>query len=218
MIIVKQKPLDKILEMTKNFNNILIAGCAGCTSIHQLSGKKEAEIMKAHLERESEKKVKVVFLARQCVRQIVDKSLRPLIRDFDAVLCMGCGVGVQTIAEVFRDKPAFPANDTEFIGMEDRSQGRLYERCHACGNCILDQFCGICPITRCAKGLLNGPCGGQVEGKCEVGGYVNDCVWILIWERLKRQGRLDLFTKFRPHRTRRHSPRELQSTVTLGKS
>ncbi len=72
--------------------------------------------------------------------------------------------------------------------------------CLACGDCILDETGGVCPITRCPKGLLNGPCGGTVKGKCEVGGYEEDCAWTLIYENLKKQGRIELFTKFRPPR------------------
>jgi len=92
-----------------------------------------------------------------------------------------------------------PASDTLFIGKTERI-GKFYDMCKACGECILDETGGVCPITRCPKGLLNGPCGGQVEGKCEVGEYENDCAWILIWKNLTEQDRLDLFMTFRPPR------------------
>lgn len=224
MIVVKQKSLDEIRSMLEGYEKILIVGCDGCAGIYEAGGLKQAEILRQQLEiaEEIQKNrkisVKTLTVLRQCDDDIVLKALQGIVPEVDAILSLGCGVGVQTIVEVFDDKPVFPANNTEFIGMEDRSEGRLYERCHVCGNCVLDQFGGICPITRCAKGLLNGPCGGQIKGKCEVGGYTNDCAWILIWKRLKRQGRLDLFTKYRPPRTRRHSPRELQLTITPSKS
>jgi hypothetical protein len=111
---------------------------------------------------------------------------------------MNCGVGVQVIAD-YTNKVTLPALDTMFIGMTERI-GRYFERCNACQDCILDETGGVCPITRCPKALLNGPCGGQVEGKCEVGDYKRDCAWILIWKTLKEQDRIEEFTKFRPPR------------------
>ncbi|GAI88242.1 unnamed protein product, partial [marine sediment metagenome] len=115
-----------------------------------------------------------------------------------AILVMACGVGVQTVGE-YSGKIVLPASDTLFIGKTERI-GKFYDMCKACGECILDETGGVCPITRCPKGLLNGPCGGQVEGKCEVGEYENDCAWILIWKNLTEQDRLDLFMTFRPPR------------------
>ena len=104
-----------------------------------------------------------------------------------------------------------PAHNTLFIGMQDRELGKFYEVCSACGECILSETGSICPITRCAKGLLNGPCGGQSKGKCEVGSWVKDCAWILIYNRLNQSSRLGFFTEFRKPRDYRISepPREL---------
>jgi hypothetical protein len=97
------------------------------------------------------------------------------------------------------------------MGSHNREFKIYSELCKACGDCILDETGGICPIARCGKSLLNGPCGGFAKGKCEVGGWVNDCAWVLIFNRLKERDKLDLFLKFRPPRDYKlsQSPRKL---------
>ena len=217
MIIVKQKPLKEIFQMARKFKRLLIVGCDGCASIIQVGGEKQARVLKTLLEMERKLKekqnlsVKATSILRQCDREIVTTSLRSLASDYPSIISLSCGVGVQTLAELFPDKTIIPANDTEFIGMQDTKAGKFYEMCRACGDCILFETGGICPVTLCAKSLLNGPCGGQISGKCEVGAYTKDCAWVLIWKRLKQQGKLDLFTRFRPFRiNRQHHPRELE--------
>jgi len=221
LIIVQQKPLEKIFEMTEEFKRLLIVGCDGCAAIVQAGGEKQAEVLKTLLEMHRKlrggngSKTKAISILRQCDRQIAASSLHPLVEDYDAVVSLACGVGVQTIAGLFPNKIIIPANDTMFIGMHDTKEGKFYEMCRACGDCILFETGGICPITRCAKGLLNGPCGGQSKGKCEVGGWKNDCAWVLIYNRLKERNRLDLFKKFRIPRDYRVSehPRKLGGEV-----
>ncbi len=217
MIIVQQKPLKEIFEMTKTLGSLLIVGCDGCASVIRAGGKRQTEVLKSLLEMERKVKgeetpnVKAISILRQCDRQITSTALNPLIEDYDAVVCLGCGVGVQTLADLYKTKLIIPANDTKFLGMHDTQVDKFYEMCRACGDCILFETGGICPLTRCAKSLLNGPCGGQTKGKCEVGGWKNDCAWILIYNRLKERNRLELFTKFRPPRDYQVSehPREL---------
>lgn len=226
MIIVKQKPLEEIFEMAKNAKSLLIVGCDGCASIIQAGGERQAEILKTLLEMERRVKGEEVRISnaisilRQCDRQIAVSSLNPIIGNYDTLISLGCGVGVQTLADLYRDKLIIPANDTEFIGMHDTKADKFYEMCKACGDCILFETGGICPVTRCAKSLLNGPCGGQSDGKCEVGGWKNDCAWIQIYERLKARNRLDLFTKFRPPKDYRVSghPRELGGETEGGET
>lgn len=215
MIVVKQKSLKDIQKMIENHKRILILGCDGCAGIYEAGGLREAEMLKARLEmaetaNPKKPEIKALTILRQCDTDVVSKSLHTEMPDVDAVLSLACGVGVQTIADIFTDKLILPGNDTQFIGMEDKNQGKLLERCHACGNCLLFETGGICPITRCAKSLLNGPCGGQVKGKCEVGNYTHDCGWVLIWKRLKERDQLHLFKKFRPIRDRRAPPEELK--------
>lgn len=219
MIIVQQKPLKEIFEMTRNFKSLLIVGCDGCASVVQVGGEKQAKVLKSLLEMEKRvkgemvPKTKAISILRQCDRQIASTALNPVIEDYDAIVCLGCGVGVQTLADLYEKKLIIPASDTKFLGMHDTKADKFYEMCRACGDCLLFETGGICPITRCAKSLLNGPCGGQTRGKCEVGGWKNDCAWILIYNRLKERNSLDLFTKFRPPRDYRVSehPRQIGS-------
>lgn len=224
MIVSKLKPFTEIASMLGQYQSILVVGCDGCSGIYEVGGLKQAEILKQQLElaRELRKggkiRVKTVSIPRQCDVDIVANKLRREVGEQEVILSLGCGVGVQTLADIYDDKPVFPALDTMFIGMEDKNQGKLFEMCKACGDCILAETGGICPITRCAKGLLNGPCGGTVNSKCEVYGYTRDCAWILIWNRLKQRGMMNLFTKFRPFRVnRQHSPRELEKTISVSK-
>jgi len=217
MIMMKRKPLDEILLMLSGLDSVLVLGCNGCAGIYQVGGEKQAEVEKILLEMATKLKqnrdVKVgsATVLRQCDRQIIETSLKPIIGDYDSILSLACGVGMQTLADVFEDKLILPANDTVFMGAQDRELGKSYELCKACGECILFETGGICPITRCAKSLMNGPCGGMVKGKCEVGGLAKDCAWVLIFDRLKKRKRLDLFEKLREAKDFRESqhPREL---------
>ena len=219
MIVVRMRPFQEIISMLEKYQRILIVGCDGCSGVYEVGGIKQAEILKQRLEwtiqaKKSEKvHVETISVPRQCDNEIIVKWLHDLT-DFEAILSLGCGVGVQTIADVYEDKPVFPGVKTQFIGMMDKVQEKLLERCQACGDCVLAETGGVCPITRCAKGLLNGPCGGFAKGKCEVGigEEKRDCAWVLIFNRLKARGRLDLFLKFRPLRDYRvsNSPRELR--------
>ena len=224
MIIVKLKSFYELQSMLDPYQNILIVGCDGCSGIYEVGGLKQAEILKQQFElarrlkKAGKIRVKTVSIPRQCDVDIVANELRSEITEQEAILSLGCGVGVQTISDIYEDKPVLPGLDTMFIGMDDKNQGKFFERCKACGDCILAETGSICPITRCAKGLLNGPCGGQVKGKCEVYDYTRDCAWILIWTRLKQRNMLDLFTKFRPFRVNRlHSPKELEKTINVSK-
>ncbi len=114
-----------------------------------------------------------------------------MIDSADAVMSMACGCGVQQIAMRFKDKPVFPAVNTTFMGASER-QGVWAERCQGCGNCLLGITGGICPIARCAKQLMNGPCGGSTGGNCEISEDV-ECAWQLIWDRLKALGLQDMY-------------------------
>lgn len=198
MIITSQKPEEKIEEMVKPYKKIFIVGCGSCATSCQTGGEKEVE--------EIAEKLRGKVIGSAIVEEPCDlrldrrdlKAYRNSIKEADAVMVMSCGAGVQTISD-YSNKIVIPALDTLFIGQTERI-GRFYDTCKACGDCILDETGGICPITRCPKSILNGPCGGQVEGKCEVGDYNNDCAWILIWKKLKEQDRINLFIKFRPPR------------------
>jgi hypothetical protein len=223
MIILKEKPFEEILTMVEDGESVLVVGCNGCAGIYQVGGEKQALMIKRLLDMASKLKSfplksKAVTVLRQCDKQMVSTSLRPLVDEYGSILSMACGAGVQTLGDIFEDKIVIPANDTAFIGSQDRELGRFYELCKACGDCVLFETGGICPITRCTKGLLNGPCGGMAEGRCEVDDGQKDCAWVLIYNRLRKRDRLDSFTRFRLPRDFRISqpPRELGSELEEG--
>jgi hypothetical protein len=200
MIVTTLKPLDEILESISPYRKILIAGCDGCTQPSR--GLREAKTLKQLLElggqlRGKEFEFKVTSVVKQCDSVLTVSALKPYIEDVEAVLSLACGAGPQTVAEFFPDIPAIPAQNSHFIGRDDREGGTLDNSCTACGDCILALTGGICPVTRCSKGLLSGACGGASNGKCELDPE-RDCAWELIYQRLKRLGKLDLIKELTP--------------------
>ena len=162
----------------------------------------------------SKRSVQVKTIQRQCETDLL-KSFLDIPPDTDLILSLACGAGVQTLAETFGHLPVIPALNTTFLGALDE-QGVWRERCQGCGECILAHTGGVCPIARCAKRLLNGPCGGSSKGKCEIGGDV-ECAWQLIIDRLKSMGRLDEYGKIFPLKDWRTDsgggPRSMRRTV-----
>ena len=202
MVIAESKPLEEILSMIQNYGKVLLVGCNGCVAVCSAGGAKEVGILAAALRLARLKEghpleVEEVTIQRQCDPEYVEE-IRRQVDDCEAILSMACGAGVQYLAERYRDKPVYPAVNTKFIGVTEE-QGVWSERCSACGNCILDQTGGICPITRCAKSLLNGPCGGSKDGRCEINPEL-PCAWQLIYERLKALDQLDRFEQIIPIR------------------
>jgi len=198
VIITEQKSMDEIQEMIAPYGKLFIVGCGTCSTSCQTGGEDEVKEMTEKL---GDKVVGWAMVEDPCDLRLDRRDLKAhkeQIAESDAVLVMACGAGVQTVGK-YSDKIVLPALNTLFIGETERL-GRFHDMCRACGDCILDETGGICPLTRCAKGLLNGPCGGQVKGKCEVGDYEYECAWVQIYDRLKEQDRLDLFTEFRPPR------------------
>jgi ferredoxin len=213
MIIAERKPFEEIKEMIAGYKKILVVGCGTCVTICWAGGEKEVGILSSQLRLASSKEgnelsVLEAVVERQCEKEMVEE-LRDEVQEVDAILSMGCGVGVQTLAEVFEEKPVFPALNTTFIGMPE-AEGVWTERCGACGDCMLYWTGGICPVVRCAKGLLNGPCGGTRKGgKCEIDPE-KDCAWVLIYRRLEKQGRLDLMRKY-------YEPKNYRAVKSPGK-
>jgi len=202
MIVTAQKPLDEILDFLSPYSNILVAGCDGCTTPPR--GLREAKTLSQLIElggklRGKNFKFKVTTVPKQCDSYLTVTTLKPQAEGMEAILSLACGLGVQTIAQVLPDLVAFPAQNTLFIGTEMREDSTIEERCAACGDCILSLTGGICPIARCAKALLNGPCGGSSNGKCEVDPE-KDCAWDLIIKRLEKLGRLSALEEIRPPR------------------
>lgn len=198
LIITVQKPLEEIMKMLEDLDKIVIVGCNTCSALCQTGGEEEIKEIVEKLK--GEKRILgTIAVETPCDVRISKRDLRALkkpIEEADAILAMTCGVGVQCIADLTQ-KNVVPALDTKFLGMVERV-GRFYERCKMCGSCTLFDTGGICAISRCPKGLLNGPCETMSDGKCEVGGWKNDCVWALIWDRLNQLGRVDSFKKYQP--------------------
>jgi hypothetical protein len=202
MIITSLKPLDEILDSVCPYHKVLIAGCDGCTQPPR--GLREAETLSQLLQlagklKGKDMQFKVTTVVKQCDSVLTAEALKSQMDGMEAVLSLACGAGPQTVVELFPDIPVLPAQNTHFIGAEDREGGILEENCSACGDCVLALTGGICPVTRCAKGLLNGACGGARDGKCEMDPE-RDCAWELIYERLERLGKLDLLKEFRAPR------------------
>jgi len=197
MIMARPKPIEEIIDEIKDFKKVLIAGCDGCVTVCEAGGVKEVQVLASALRLYFTKETKRMeidetSLTRQCDKDYL-RELLDRINDYDAVVSLACGAGVQFMAEMYRNKPIFPGVDTCFIGVTEE-RGVWAERCQACGQCILASTGGICPISRCSKRMLNGPCGGSEKGKCEVSPET-DCGWQLIYERLKELGQLDFFAK-----------------------
>jgi len=195
MITAERKPIEEIIEYIEPYRRILLVGCNECVTVCAAGGRKEVGLLSSALQMacmQSGKmlEIKEMTLERQCDPEYVEELVN-VIDQVDAVLSMACGCGVQEVAKRFKDKPVFPALNTEFMGASER-QGVWAERCQGCGNCILGLTGGICPIARCSKRLMNGPCGGSTNGKCEINPEV-DCVWQLIWDRLKALGQEDKY-------------------------
>jgi ferredoxin len=200
MIVAERKPIEEIIGFVKNCKKILVVGCNECVTVCYAGGKKEVGILAsalkmAFMKEEKELEIKEVTLERQCDHEYLEE-IRNIIEDYDAVVSLACGVGVQFMAEKYLRTPIYPGVNTCFMGVTEE-MGVWSERCQACGQCILGQTAGICPISRCAKRLLNGPCGGSTKGKCEINPEL-DCAWQLIIDRLKELGRLDDYEKLIP--------------------
>lgn len=202
MIIGEQKPLDEIKEIIADYQNLLILGCGTCVTVCFAGGEKEVGILASSLRMATkldgqDKEIVEATVQRQCEYEYNDE-VADLVREADAVLSLACGIGVQTMNEQFPETITLPGLNTSFLG-QPTEQGVWDERCQACGNCILDKTAGICPIARCSKSLLNGPCGGSKNGQCEIDPEI-DCAWQLIYERLRALGRLELMTEIQPAR------------------
>jgi hypothetical protein len=200
MIKAEQKPVDEILGFVEPYSKILLVGCNACVAVCHAGGEKEVGILASALRmvrKKSGKKLEILedCSTRQCEPEFVD-VLREKAENVEAVLSIACGVGVQTIAKRFPDIPVYPGVNTTFMGETDEL-GVWTERCQACGNCVLHMTGGLCPIARCAKQLLNGPCGGSQEGNCEIQKDV-PCVWQQIYDRLTTIGQLHRMEQFVP--------------------
>lgn len=200
MIVADRKSLNEILDMIKNADKICLVGCKGCVTVCNVGGLKEVQILASALKiaRKKEGRPLIVeerLLERQCDPEYV-AQLKDEIGDYDAVVSMACGVGPQFLSEAYPGQRFFPAVNTTFYGGAV-SHGIWEERCAGCGTCVIHYYDGLCPIARCSKSLMNGPCGGSDNGKCEISRDVA-CIWDQIVNKKIEQGRLDDLLNFMP--------------------
>ncbi|MBN1872090.1 MAG: methylenetetrahydrofolate reductase C-terminal domain-containing protein [Candidatus Omnitrophica bacterium] len=200
MITTKQKERSEILKSLEGQCKVFIVGCGECATACKTGGEEEVKEMKAFLEANGKVVTGFVIPDAPCVSSQTRTALgknKKIVKESDAILVMACGLGAQCLKENLKeDKAVHVSNDTLFIGEIDR-EGNFLERCSACGECILELTGGICPVTRCSKGLMNGPCGGMDKGKCEVDRTL-DCAWALIYNQLKEKGTLYLLKRYIP--------------------
>ena len=195
MIVADKKPIEEIIEDIKDHQKILVLGCNECGTVCEAGGKKEVGILASalrmyFLNQGKEKKIDERTLERQCDHEYLEE-IRNDIDQYDAVVSIACGVGVQFTAEKYLAMPVYPGVNTCFMGATEE-RGLWTERCQGCGQCILSRTGGICPVSRCAKRVMNGPCGGSTKGMCEINKELL-CAWQLIVERLKA---LDRFAEY----------------------
>ena len=200
MIVADRKKIPEIRDMVKDHRRVLLVGCGTCVTVCLAGGEREVGILGSALRmslrlEHRDVVVEECTIERQCEDAFID-ILAQRISDYDAICSLGCGAGVQALAERFTDIPVYPGLNTQFMGILE-SQGVWTEKCSGCGNCRLGEFAGICPITRCAKHLLNGPCGGSRDGKCEVNTNI-ECGWQLIHDRASKLGIVDRFEQIVP--------------------
>ena len=198
MIISKQKDLEDIVKSVGK-GPVFIMGCSECATLCHTGGKEEVLEMKNIFEKRNIPVSGWIILEPACHLNNNRRLLKPYkdaLDKSDSILALSCGNGVQTIAELFDDKDIISGNDTLFLGEIVRS-AEFDKRCSMCGECLLDEFNGICPLSRCPKSMMNGPCGGSIDGKCEVNSDMQ-CVWNIIYERLKKREKLHYLDKIQP--------------------
>ncbi|MFC1474590.1 methylenetetrahydrofolate reductase C-terminal domain-containing protein [bacterium] len=198
MIIAERKHFQEIAEMLGDAEKVLVLGCGTCVTVCFAGGAKEAGILATQLRihaKKENKKLEIVeaTIERQCEDEFFE-GIDEQVARADVVISLACGVGIQSVIEVFPDVLVIPGVNTTSYGRV-KEPGVFAEYCIGCGDCVLGLSGGICPIARCSKSMLNGPCGGSEDGRCEVDPKTIPCAWHMIYERLKKLDRLDLIEK-----------------------
>ncbi|MBF0515506.1 MAG: methylenetetrahydrofolate reductase C-terminal domain-containing protein [Nitrospirae bacterium] len=199
MIISKRKTHEKLMESLNKYNSFFLIGCSECASLCGTGDEAAMKAMKEELEQEGKTVTGMMVPKTGCQTlgtKIELKKDKEACEAADAIIAMSCGAGTQSAVEIFPDTPVYPSNDTMFLGNMTRFQ-MFDERCSLCGECVIDKTGGICPITNCPKGLLNGPCGGMKDGNCEVSAEIK-CAWVRIYERQKKVNELDKMAEIIP--------------------
>ena len=219
MIVAEQKSVEEIRRVIAPYDTVLLLGCGTCVTVCGAGGEREVSFLSSALRVAQTKSSDAIHslveytVKRQCdfefLHVLVDR-----VKEVDAILSLGCGIGVQVVAERFSEIPVLPGVNTSFMGMT-KEWGVWDERCAACGDCRLAETAGICPITRCTKGILNGPCAGTKNGKCEANKEM-DCAWVLIYKRLEKLQELEKIRRYYPPRNFRVIPRPRRIVVKAG--
>ncbi|WP_027362351.1 methylenetetrahydrofolate reductase C-terminal domain-containing protein [Desulfospira joergensenii] len=200
MIVADRKSLDEILAMVEENHKILITGCKGCVTVCNVGGLKEVEILASSMKiarKKAGRKIDIdtLVLERQCDNEYVSQ-ISETVGDYEAVLSMACGVGPQFLSEMYPDQVFYPAVNTTFFGGAVE-HGIWEERCAGCGTCAIHLFGGLCPVARCAKSLLHGPCGGSSKGVCEIN-KDTECIWDAIVRKKMELGKLEDLSRIKP--------------------
>jgi ferredoxin len=219
LIVAESKPLEEVARLIGPYEKVLILGCGTCMTVCGAGGEREVSFLHSALRvgesrsGDASHEFTEYTVKRQCDAEFMD-PIADRVQEVDAILSLGCGIGVQVAAERFPDTPVLPGVNTSFMGTISEL-GVWDERCAACGDCRLAETAGICPITRCTKGILNGPCAGTKKGKCEANKDI-DCAWILIYERLERLGQLEKMRRYYPPRNFLTIPRPRRIVTIAG--
>jgi len=211
--ITKQKPFKEIQTLLDGLDRIFITGCGTCATMTKTGGTDEVDAMNQSLTEQDKLVTGTAVIPTACdeMTEAMMKQNQAALDSANVVLVMACAMGVHRLS-LYINKPVIPALDTLFIGIED-SFGNFHEVCAQCGHCVLGETAGICPITACHKGLLNGPCGGTNNGKCEVDKN-RDCAWTVIYNRLAEQNRLELMKKYQPPKNYHETPKPRVVKIT----
>lgn len=208
MIISRQKDKHDLLRHLDGKHKLFLVGCGACATACKAGGEEELFQMQEWLALHQREVTGSLVIEEACHIMRAARDLRQhraAVEEADALLVLTCGAGVQSISSN-TEKRVIGGLDSLFLG-NVRRLGQYEEKCSLCGDCILNETAGICPVTTCAKGLLNGPCGGMEEGRCEAD-RERDCAWLLIYQRLTRQGRRGVFARVVPTKdwSHRHQP------------
>ena len=201
----KQKSAEEIDRLLTNQDRIFIIGCGTCVTLTKTGGQPEVEAMNEALSEKGKLITGTTMFPVAC-DNLTSEALKESgaqIDQADALLIMTCAFGVQTIARRLR-KLVIPALDTLFVGKET-GFGLFDEICSQCGTCVIGETGGVCPVTSCHKGMVNGPCGGTNDGMCEIGGD-RDCAWTMIYNRMKDLGQLDIMRRYQQPRNHQGEP------------
>lgn len=186
MIVTEKKTKHEILEAMNDYHKIFVIGCGSCATASRTGGEDECKEWIEELKNNGKQPTGYIIPEETCHVMLLKSQIKQSLQasESDAFLVLACGAGVQAVSSAF-DKPVIAGLNSMFLGTTYRA-GEFFKYCSMCGSCVLSYTAGVCPVTRCPKNLLNGPCGGMVNGMCEVDNSMK-CVWVEIYEKLKAQ-------------------------------